>query len=334
MKRFSVASLIFCITVFSANRASADGMNLCVYDPGGASGDAYQIIKDYRTAAAGWGVNFTLKPYTDEKTAADDFKAGQCKAVVLTGTRVRKFQKFSGTIEAMGALPTYKHLKMVIKALSKPKAGKLLKSGAYETVGILPGGAVFLLVNDRKINTVEKLAGQRLAVLEHDKAAKVMVAHVGASAVSADMATFAGMFNNGNVAMCYAPAIAYHALELHKGLGKKGGIIRYPLAQVTFQILIRSENFPPEFGNNSRKWAADSFERFKGLATQAENKIPARYWLEIPDDDKARYDQMFQETRIRLRDQGKVYNKTMLKLLRRIRCKVDGTRPECTENKE
>ena len=61
----------------------ADSKTLCVYDPGGASGDAYQIIKDYRTAAAGWGVNFTLKPYTDEKTAAEDFKAGQCQAVAV-----------------------------------------------------------------------------------------------------------------------------------------------------------------------------------------------------------------------------------------------------------
>ena len=334
MHRIIAASISLIAIIMTANLAFAEAKTLCVYDPGGASGDAYQIIKDYRTAAAGWGVEFTLKPYTDEKTAADDFKAGQCDAVVLTGTRVRRFQKFSGTIEAMGGLPTYAHLKKVVKALANPKAGKLLKSGDFETAGILPGGAVYLLVNDRSINTVEKMAGKRLAVLEYDKAAKVMVSHVGASSVSADMATFAGMFNNGNVAMCYAPAIAYHALELHKGLGNKGGIIRYPLAQVTFQILIRSAGFPAEFPNASRKWAASNFNRFKALATQAEKKIAKKYWVDISDDDKDRYDRMFRETRILLRDDKKVYSKKMLKMLRKIRCKVDGTRSECADKKE
>ena len=185
MHRIIAAAISLIAIIMTANLAFAEAKTLCVYDPGGASGDAYQIIKDYRTAAAGWGVEFTLKPYTDEKTAADDFKAGQCDAVVLTGTRVRRFQKFSGTIEAMGGLPTYAHLKKVVKALANPKAGKLLKSGDFETAGILPGGAVYLLVNDRSINTVEKMAGKRLAVLEYDKAAKVMVSHVGASSVSA-----------------------------------------------------------------------------------------------------------------------------------------------------
>ena len=32
-----------------------------------------------------------------------------------------------------------------------------------------------------------------------------------------------------------------------------------------------------------------------------------KYWVDISDDDKVRYDQMFQETRIRLRDEEKVY---------------------------
>ena len=71
-------------------------------------------MKEYRIAALGWGVDFKLKPYTDEKTAAEDFKAGQCDGVVLTGTRVRSFQKFTGTIEAMGAVPSYDHLRSLV----------------------------------------------------------------------------------------------------------------------------------------------------------------------------------------------------------------------------
>ena len=67
-----------------------------------------------------------------------------------------------------------------------------------------------------------------------------MVQKVGASMITADVATFAGMFNNGSVDACYAPAFAFNALELYKGVGKKGGVIQYPLAQMTLQLLIHS----------------------------------------------------------------------------------------------
>ena len=111
----SLAALILMTASVSAN---AGNLNLCVYDPSGANGDAFQLMKEYRIAALGWGVDFKLKPYTDEKTAAEDFKAGQCDGVVLTGTRVRSFQKFTGTIEAMGAVPSYDHLRSLVGYLA------------------------------------------------------------------------------------------------------------------------------------------------------------------------------------------------------------------------
>jgi len=329
-----IAAVLTMASVMASTAMAAEKKTLCVYDPSGANGDAFQIMKDYRTAAVGWGINFKLKAYTDEKIAAEDFKAGQCDAAVLTGTRARPFQRFTGTIEAIGALPTYGHLEKVVKTLASPKASRMMKKGDFEIAGIFPGGAVYLFVNDRGINTVEKMAGKRLAVLEYDTASKVMAAHVGASSVGADIATFAGLFNNKNVSMCYSPALAYQALELHKGIGSKGGVIRYPLAQVTFQILTRSAAFNPDFMLSSRKWAASNFSRFLALNKQAESKIPSSHWIDIPSSDKVRYDTMFQETRIRLRDEKKVYDKTMLRMMRKIRCKVDGSRAECTTNKE
>ena len=133
---------------------AAEKKSLCVYDPGGANGDVYNMMKDFKVKALALGVDFKMKPYTDEKTAADDFKAGQCDAALITGTRLRPLHKFGGTVEAMGALPTYKQLGKVIKTLSKKGAGKLMKSGEYENGGIFVGGAVYLFVADRKINTV------------------------------------------------------------------------------------------------------------------------------------------------------------------------------------
>ena len=173
------------------------------------------------------------KVYQDEQTAFDDFKANKCHAVVITGTRARALVPFTGTLEAMGALPSYKMLKRVIKTLSSPRASKLMKSGAYETAGIVPGGAVYLYVRDRQVDTVKELAGRKIATLSFDKAAKTMVNKVGASMISAEISNFAGMFNNKTVDACYAPAFAYKALELHKGIGAKGGVVRRATGRTT-----------------------------------------------------------------------------------------------------
>ncbi|MBP8852906.1 MAG: hypothetical protein KBG81_07750, partial [Moraxellaceae bacterium] len=60
--------------------AAASAQVLCVWDPMGAQGGGYNTMKDYVISARGWGpgVNITLKPYTDERVATEDFKAGQC----------------------------------------------------------------------------------------------------------------------------------------------------------------------------------------------------------------------------------------------------------------
>ncbi len=247
------ALVVAAAVTLAAGQANAGvKKSLCVYDPGGATGDLFNLMKDYATAAGAWGVDFDPKPYTDEKTAADDFKAGQCDAVLATGTRLRKYHKFGGTLEAMGALPEYKNLSSVVSRLMGPKAARLMTSGDYELAGIFPGGAVYLFVRDRSVDTAEELAGKRLATLEFDTAAKVMVRQIGASMVAADVGTFGGMFNNGSVDAAYAPATAYEALELYKGIGSAGGIIRYPLAQMTLQLLIRSADFPEGFAQASR----------------------------------------------------------------------------------
>ncbi len=167
---------------------------LCVFDVSGKNGDIFNMMKDYQAQALGWGVKFTMKPYTDEKIAAGDFKAGQCDAVLATGTRVRKFHKLAGTVEAMGALPTYKHLFKMLSSLHDKRMARLMKAGKFEVAGLFPAGAVFLFVNDRNIDTVGELSGKKIATLDYDPAAKKMVAHVSASIAGADITTFAGMF--------------------------------------------------------------------------------------------------------------------------------------------
>lgn len=335
MTRFiSLMGAMFAMLALPGAASANQAATLCVFDPAGANGDVFNMMKDYKSAATGWGVEFELKPYTDEKTAAEDFKAGKCVAAMITGTRARQFHKFAGSIEAMGALPDYKALGMVVKNIQTAKAAKLMKSGDYEIAGMFPGGSVFLLVRDRNIDTVEELAGKRLATLDFDDAAKVMVKQVGATLVPADVSTFASMFNNGSVDAAYAPAAAYKPLELYKGVGKKGGVIRYPLAQMNLILISRSNALPADFFQKSRDYAIKNFNKAVKRVKQGDAEVPKSAWIDISDTDKKRYDQMFLDVRVKLRDEHKVYHKTMLKLMRRIRCKMDGARAECAQKRE
>jgi len=318
----------------AAPAAAQEARTLCVFDPSGANGDAFTLAKEYRNAAAAWGVTLNLKPYTDEKTASEDFKAGKCHGAVMTGVRTRSFNKFSSTFEAMGGLQSYAQMRQLMTNIASPKAASLMKRGDYETAAIFPGGAVYLFVSDKTIKSVGDLAGKRIATLDYDVAAKTMVQQVGASMVVADIGTFAGMFNNGGVHACYAPATAYQPLELKKGLGTKGGIVRYPLAQLTMQVVIRAADFPAAFGQKSREWAAKEFSKFLKVITKADKSIPGKYWIEVPKADLEKYDLLFREVRVRMRDKEKVFDGQALKLLRRVRCKADATRAECAEQKE
>ena len=227
-RSLSILIAMICLSMGFAAQAQTSAKTLCVYDPGGAAGDIFNMMKDFRLELVGQGVDFELKAYTDEPTVSADFKTSKCTAALITGTRARELHKFAGSIEAMGALPQYDQLERVVRTLKNPKVAPILKSGPYEVAGIFPGGAVYLFVRDRNINTVGKLAGKKLATLSFDQAAQTMVKKVGASMIAADVSTFSGMFNNSSVDACYAPAFAYKALELYKGIGSTGGVIRYP----------------------------------------------------------------------------------------------------------
>lgn len=336
MKKSFVAFVCFLSALWCGVAAAGESRTLCVYDPSGANGDAYATMKDYQVAASQWGVDFTLKPYTNEKTASDDFKAKKCDAVFLTGLRARSFSKFASTLEALGALPSYELLGEAIKLLAQPndKLAALLKKGGYETAMIMPMGAVYLMVRDRNWKSIEDIAGKRITTIDFDEAAIHMVKLAGASMVSADISTFAGIFNNGAADICYSPATAFKPLELEKGVKDKGGVVRYPIAQLTGQVLLHSDRFADDFGAKSRTYGAESFQKTVELSTKADASVKDAYWIDISKADRDRYDQIFLDVRIKLRDDLKVYDKTMLGLMRRLRCQADKTRSECAQKKE
>jgi ABC-type amino acid transport substrate-binding protein len=301
---------------------------LCVFDLLGTGGDVYAMMKDYSLAAAKWGADVDLKPYTDERIAAEDFKAGQCDAVSLTGLRGRQFNTFTGSIDSIGAITTYAQMRDVLTLLSNTKMAPYMVSGAYEVVGVMPLGAGYLLVNDRAINNLSKVSGKKIAVLDYDKSQAKMVQKIGAQPVASDITNFAGKFNNGQVDIVAAPAVAIKPLELYKGLGTKGAIIRFPIVQITGNVIINPKKFPAGFGQKSREYVATQVDKaFKNIE-KTEKDIPAKYWMDVLEADKPGYIKLMRESRISLAAEG-IYDKKMLSLLKRVRCKHDPASFEC-----
>lgn len=316
-----------------ATGSSAQAQTVCVFDLLGTAGESYAMMKDYALAAKQWGANVTLKPYTDERVAAEDFKAGQCDGVSLTGMRGRQFNAFTGSIDAIGAVPSNAMAKVVMSLLAKPQLAADMVNGDYEVAGVVPLGSAFLLVNDRSINTLAKAAGKKIAVLDYDKAQAKLVQKVGAQPVSADVTTFGGKFNNGQVDIIAAPAVAFKPLELHKGLGAKGAVVRFPIAQVSGNVIIRKSKFPAGFGQKSREWVASQLPRAMNIIGKTEAEIPAKFWMDIPANDKIGYVKLMRESRIDLTKEG-IYNKKMMSLLKKVRCQQDSSSFECALNDE
>ena len=321
------------VIALHAQAAPGEARTLCIFDPIGANGQLFNFMKDIETKSLAWGVTLQLKAYTDEGIAANDFSSGQCHMVMLTGTRARAFNRFTGTLEAVGGIPDDQQMRLILDTLMQAKAASLMREKAYEVAGILPAGAVYLFSRDRGIDSVEKLQGKKIATMDFDPAALIMVRHVGASVVNANSVNFAGLFNNGSVDLVYAPAVAYMPLELYKGVTPRGGVIDYKIAQMNFQMVLHADQFPPGYAQQARSYITTRYDDYYRLIHRAEADIEEKYWIRLDAERVNRYDDMLREVRIRMRDEG-IYHAKALSLMRQVRCKFNPSQAECVEKRE
>lgn len=320
------------------------GQKVCVYDLLGTSGDLFNMAKDYVVAMQKHGASVELKGYTDERVASEDFRTGQCDGLIATAFRTRQFNAVAGSIDTLGAttivkdgkidIPdSYEVVRKVIQTYAAPQAAKLMVEGNYEIGGIIPLGAAYPVVNDRKINTVEALAGKRIASFDYDKAQAVMIQRIGAQPVSADITNFSTKFNNGSVDMIAAPTLAYKPLELYKGIGKNGAIARFPILILTYQVVLNKAKFPDGFGEHSRQYWLSQFDRAMQLIRQADASVPPGTWMELSPENSYKYTLMLRESRIDIAQKG-LYDKRGLKVIKKIRCSVNPGDPECATKSE
>ncbi len=344
-----------------------DKVTLCIYSPSGAHGEAFEQATSYISelpriskAAKEYGVNLTftrpsplqmivnvdypklkkkartditLKVYSDERILSEDFKYNRCDGAGISNLRAKQFNSFVGSIDAIGAVLSYKELASVIELLAKPQFDSKMVNQDYEVVGIVPLGAAYIMVNDRNINTLPKAAGKRVAVFQFDKTQQKLVQNIGAQPVSVDLTSVGSKFNNGEVQIMAAPALLFEPLELQKGMtdkagNTKGGIIRFPLIQVTGTLVMHRNKFPAGMGSIAREIISKQVQPAFDFVDRVENKIPKKYWVELNESDKPGYIRLMREARIDLTKQG-YYDQDMMRILKKIRCMHNPSSYEC-----
>ncbi len=324
----SLLGLTLCAALMSS---TTQAQTFCVFDIVGAQGPVISAMRDYATQAKAWGINITLRAYTAERIAAEDLKAGQCDAALLTGIRARQFNPFTGSIDSIGGLNDYAQLKSLMSVLSRPASAKLMSNDKYEITGLMPLGAAYIFIRDRNINSIAKMAGRKLAVLDNDKAQLMMATRIGTQPVASDVTNFSGKFNNGQVDVAVAPAMAYLPLELYKGVGSQGVVLKMPVAQLTFQMVTRPEKFPADFGQKSREYFLTKFDSTLKTIRGAEDDI--LFFYPPPDGDGPKYREMMRQARASITKTG-IYDQKMMSLMKKVRCKAEPRQSECSDGLE
>jgi hypothetical protein len=319
------------LSIISFSTFALERKVFCIWDPVGRNGPVMSFYSDLIPTAQAWGLSIRFVAYTDEKVAANDFKAGRCEAVLVSAILTRQFVKFGGTMDAIGAINSQKGLELALGTLARPRAGKLMTEGNYEVVATFPVGSMFAFVNDKTIDSIDDFAGKKLAILNGDPQARKFAALAGASPFDVTLSTFAGQFNNGNVDILLMPALAYNTFELYHGLGENGGIIDYRLYYGMLQTIAKRDQFPKDFGFKMRRYMLTRLDAMERMVREAEEEIPSKYWIQISQFTKDEIDHFSKRVRMALKA-DKVNHPTALKLMWKIRCRLDRSRGECAAN--
>lgn len=321
--------LMTCLLLLVASTAQAQ--SFCVFDVLGVQGPFYNAMREYATVAHTWGMDVNLKPYTDEQLATTAFSAGLCDAALVTGIRAREFNFFTSSIEAIGGLNNDVQMKAAIETLARPEAATLMTEDNVEVAGILPIGGVYIFLNDRAINSAEKIKGKRIAILDNDIVQLRLAKLLGFQPLASDINHFAATFNQGDSDIVVSPAIAYMPLELYKGVGNKGLVLKMPISQLSLQLLLHKDKFPAAFGQRSRSYFAQLFDTLIKPIHGAEDEI--LYFFPAPDGEYEHYQTLLRDARISMTAES-IYDSRMMALLKKIRCKNMPSASECANSLE
>jgi hypothetical protein len=300
----------------------------CVWDVLGKQGPIYTATVDQSLRMKHYGITMHVAAYTNEQDVVDKLKTGECDASIMSGAQAKQFNDFTGSIEALGGVPTRKHMRYLMQVLASTYAHKKMQQGNYQIVGIIPIGANYLFTHDNKKPTLRRSFSGKAAVVSDDVSQKALYSAFGMKTVTGkNTAAAAGAYNLSDADVVMSPLVGYNMFNLGTGL-KYGSIVDYPLSQMTLQVVSRIDTIPPEVGQFLRE---DLFVKLNMLYREVEKnsrEVPRHKMHKLSSRDAKLLDTKIALIRDELTKEGG-YNKGMMKLQRKIRCKIDRSRQEC-----
>ena len=310
--------------------ALANKIDLCVFDVAGTNGDIMNIIKDYTLAAKQWDVEIRSKVYTSLVKAQQDFDQKRCNGLVADNFSTKKYNNFMGTIGAARIIPNYNVARQVFQALGSPQLTGKFNTVSYEVVGFIPYGFAYLFTKDRSINSLEDLQGKRLGIMEADPSQSRMAQKVGMVPVPMNIDNVANKFRRGEFDLVPVPLIAYQAYDGKEILGEKGGVVNYPLAMVSMNVVLHKGGYPFDFGQKSRRWFAQQSVAMINTVEAWQRHIPPHMFYGISKTDHTSYDRLTSQLRKEFIE-NRTYDLAMINLVRNIRCRQEPEFIECKE---
>lgn len=207
-----------------------------------------------------------------------------------------------------------------------------LTADEYTVLGVATMGSSYRFTSDRTKRTLKDFEDQLIAVESLDPSRGDFVSAIGAKPSLGDMMSNVQEYADGKVKGMVSPIIAYLVMGTGQ-ISRDVGIFDTPLSQSTIQLIGRTEKFPPGLAQILRE---DFLFKFDNYARRVDNEmalVPGEFWMKDKEEDVKKMEQLALGVRLKLRDQG-YYDPAMLRLQRKIRCKFEPARDECTNPKE
>ena len=304
--------------------------HFCIWDPLGKLGPIASTVQDQTVRSVHYGLDASIAIFNNEQELIENFKKEKtCDAILVRGALAREFNKFAGTIEAIGALPERKHLQLLMQVFTNPRLNRYMTDGEYTVMGFATIGGNYAFMRDRAYNSLSALEGKQVAVQAIEAPMKALVNQYGGTPIEGGMMRNVLAYTDERVSSMISTAIAY----LVMGSGQSGdstGVLRNPLSQSTMQLIGRAEQFPDELAQLLREDFLLKFNNYAGRVDTEMNLVPDEFWIETPLEETEKLEDIAREVRLAMRDRG-FYDATMLRITRKIRCRFNPDKAECLD---
>ena len=247
-----------------------------------------------------------------------------------------------GSVDSPGSIPNYQSMQVVLKTLLDPKLESYAITKPYQVLSLFPIGAQYLFVRDRSIDSIDKLKGKTVAVLDWDKSVSTIVTEMGAKPVAAPLGTFAQPFNKGDADAIIAPAIAFWAFGMDKG-SVKGGVFRIPVSQLSAALIINRDLLAKKtndlddrvaaFHAMSAQFLDQMLNQFFTSIQHQDKDIPEKLWIDLDAPGQQAFNKFLTDTRFKMTAAGD-FDPKMMKVLKKVRCSSDPKGDECSKSDE